>query len=487
MPVEKLHPIFSFTEDRLDELKTVVPEAFADGKVNWETLQEALGEFLEDPGQEHFGLTWPGKREARRLAAIPSKGSLVPQSGEGVNEEATKNIFIEGDNLEALKLLQKSYASKVKMIYIDPPYNTGNDFIFSDNFVEPVEAYLKQTKEIDDFGQLLTSNPRLGGRFHSNWLNMLLPRLLLAKSLLRDDGIIFISIDDNEFHNLRQLLDELFGPENFVATIIWQKYFSTKNTAKHFSSSHEYILAYSKDAEMWRPVLLPRTEEADSRYTNPDNDSRGHWASGPLQARNYYSKGLYEVLSPTGKSHKPPKGTYWRVSKENFQRLDNDNRIWWGVDGNNVPRQKRFLSEVLDGIVPSTLWKHEDVGHTQVAKEELLEAIQYENTENVLNTVKPQRLLKRLVHLGSDEDNDIVLDFFAGSGSTAQAVVSKNIEDGIKRKFILIQIPEPLTKIESELKTISDVTQARIRFALNKAMNEKSEKSDSNSQLDFGF
>jgi len=487
MPIEKLRPSFTFTEDRLKELAAVVPEAFADGKIDWDTLQEALGEYLEDEEQEHFGLTWPGKREARRLAAMPSKGTLVPQPGEGVNEDNTRNIFIEGDNLEVLKLLQKSYAGRVKLIYIDPPYNTGNDFIYSDDFTEPIETYLRRTGQIGEAGELLTTNTRASGRFHSNWLNMLYPRLLLAKGLLRDDGIIFVSIDDNEIHNLRQIMEEIFGPENFVATIIWQKYFSTKNTARHFSASHEYILAFAKEADIWRPILLPRTEEADSRYSNPDNDPRGPWASGPLQARNYYSKGLYEVVSPIGKPHRPPKGTYWRISEENFQELDKDNRIWWGDDGENVPRQKRFLSEVLQGIVPSTLWKCEDVGHTQDAKEELLNAVMYQNTENVLNTVKPLELLSRVIHLCTDSDGDVILDFFAGSGSTAHAMINKNIDDGVKRQFILVQIPEPLPKPEPNLKTLTDVARERIRFAINAVQDDKAGKLDFTPGQDLGF
>jgi adenine-specific DNA-methyltransferase len=223
MSIEKLRPSFTFTEDRLKELAAVVPEAFADGKINWNTLQEALGEYLEDENQEHFGLTWPGKREARRLAAMPSKGTLITQPGQGVNEDTTRNVFIEGDNLEVLKLLQKSYAGRIKMIYIDPPYNTGNDFVYPDDYSEPLEAYLQRTGQVGEAGQILATNTRASGRYHSNWLSMMYPRLLLARQLLSDDGVIFVNIDDNEEHHLRILLNEIFGEENFRANISWQK------------------------------------------------------------------------------------------------------------------------------------------------------------------------------------------------------------------------------------------------------------------------
>jgi len=397
MAISKLRPTFTFDQDRLDTLRAIAPEAFADGKISWDALREALGDHLEDEGRdaEHFGLFWPGKRHARRLASTPSAGALKPAPGEGVNEATTRHLFIEGDNLEVLKLLQKSYAGRVKMIYIDPPYNTGNDFIYSDNFTQPVEEYLRATGQTDEAGCVLVTNRQAGGRYHSNWLNMMYPRLRLARNLLRDDGVIFVSIDDHEVHNLRALMGEVFGEENFVATVIWQKIFSPKNTARHFSEDHDYILVCARDAATWTPQALPRTEEADARYSNPDNDPRGLWGSSDLTARNYYSEGKYEVTGPTGKQFKPAMGTYWRVNYNRFQLLDADGRIWWGADGGNMPRLKRFLSDVKQGIVPQTLWKHEDVGHTQEAKKELLEHVKFQDTDNVLDTVKPTRLLQR--------------------------------------------------------------------------------------------
>ncbi len=249
MPIEKLRPSFTFTEDRLAELSAVVPEAFADGKINWDTLRKALGDYLEDENQEHFGLFWPGKREARRLAALPSKGTLVPQSGLGINEETTHNIFIEGDNLEVLKLLQKSYAGRVKMIYIDPPYNTGNDFVYPDDYSDPLEVYLQRTGQVDEAGHLLTTNSRSSGRFHSNWLNMMYPRLLLARQFLNKRGFIFVSIDDNEYHHLRLVMDEIFGQENFLANFVWQAKDTPGNDSKGVSITHNYILCYTSSQE----------------------------------------------------------------------------------------------------------------------------------------------------------------------------------------------------------------------------------------------
>jgi adenine-specific DNA-methyltransferase len=312
MPVEKFQPIDNLDAERLEALKQLFPEAVADGRIQFDTLRDLLQDAREDdePDAEHFGLFWHGKREARRLAAQPSRGSLAPTPGEGVDEATTENIFIEGDNLEVLKLLQKSYAGRIKMIYIDPPYNTGNDFIYKDDFKEPLDSYLRRTGQTDDEGALLTSNTRADGRFHSNWLNMIYPRLRLARNLLRDDGVIFVSIADHEIHNLRQVLSEIFGEENFIACVIWQKIFSPKNTARHFSEDHDYILVYAKNAADWTPFFLPRSEEADSRYSNPDNDSRGLWSSSDLTARNYYSEGLYEVTSPSGKKFKPSVGNY---------------------------------------------------------------------------------------------------------------------------------------------------------------------------------
>ncbi|MES9843253.1 MAG: site-specific DNA-methyltransferase [Candidatus Sedimenticola sp. 6PFRAG5] len=458
--------------ENIQKLQELFPEIITEGdgekKIDFESLKEVLGEYIEDK-EERYSFNWHGKTRARRLAQTPSTGTLRPCKEESVDWDTTQNLFIEGDNLEVLKLLQKSYHKKAKMIYIDPPYNTGKEFIYPDNFADNLDTYLKYTGQKDSKGKKFSTNTEQSGRYHTNWLNMMYPRLKLARNLLKDDGAIFISIDENEVENLRRICNEIFGEDNFITSIIWQKVFSPKNTAQYFSEDHDYIVVYAKNKASWRPQLLPRSEESINRYTNPDDDPRGPWLSGALQARNYYGKGVYEVTSPSGKKYSNPRGTYWRFSYERFQELDKDNRIWWGDNGDNVPRLKRFLSEVKQGVVPQTLWKFDEVGHTQEAKEELIEYIDFEETENVLNSVKPSRLIKKILQIGTrNNKNDLVIDFFGGSGVTGQAVIEKNEEDNGNRNFILVQLPEPLKKEEKKFSTIADLAKARIRFTLEK-------------------
>ncbi len=376
--------------------------------------------------------------------------------------------MIEGDNLEVLKLLQKSYAGKVKLIYIDPPYNTGKDFIYPDDYRDNIQNYLELTGQIDGENRKLSSNTEASGRFHTDWLNMMYPRLKLARNLLRDDGAIFVSIADHEVHNLRFTMDEIFGAENFVATVIWQKVYSPKNTARHFSEDHDYIVVYAKSGEIWMPRLLPRTEEMEARYANLDDDPRGPWKPGDLSARNFYGEGTYAVTCPSGRAiDGPPPGTYWRVSRERFDELDKDGRIWWGKDGNNVPAIKRFLSEVQDGRVPQTLWRYDEVGHTQEAKKELLALMRSPTSDTVFDTPKPTRLVRRMLQIAtSPSENDIVLDFFAGTGSTMDAVFRQNAGDQGNRRCILVQLPEPLTQdANSSPATIADLAKDRVRRA----------------------
>ncbi len=281
--------------------------------------QELSGTIVEGP-RERYHLDWPGKREAILAANAPIAKTLRPSREESVDFDTTKNLFIEGDNLDALKLLQETYLGKVKLIYIDPPYNTGNDFIYEDDFAEDSDTYFLRSNQKDEQGNRMVANTDANGRFHSDWLSMLYPRLLLAKNLMRDDGAIFVSISDHEVHNLRLIMNEVFGAENFVATIIWQKVFSPKNSARHFSEDHDYVVAYARNAEQWGPYLLPRTEEMDSRYSNPDNDHRGPWTSGDLSARNYYGEGTYQVQCPSGRVIAgPPPGMYWRVSSSKLK------------------------------------------------------------------------------------------------------------------------------------------------------------------------
>jgi adenine-specific DNA-methyltransferase len=451
----------------LGRLRESVPEVFTEGKLDFEKLRDMAGDSLAGP--ERFSFNWAGKREAITLLRNPTRASLRPAVNESVDFESAQHVFIEGDNLEVLKLLYRPYFGRVSMIYIDPPYNTGSEFIYPDDFSDSLDNYLRLTGQKNGDGDYQTNKVEKNGRIHSKWLSMMYPRLTIARQLLRSDGVIFVSIDDHEVHNLRSLLNEVFGEENFVATVIWQKVFAPKNTARQFSEDHDYVVIYARNAAIWAPLLLPRTEGANARYTNPDNDPRGDWTSGDLTARNYYSEGLYEVTSPSGKEFKPSMGTYWRMKRERFDSLDRDKRVWWGESGGSMPRLKRFLKDVKQGIVPQTLWKHEDVGHTQESKKELLNHVKYENTDNVLDSVKPTRLIQRMLTIGtSSENGDIVLDFFAGSSTTGHAVLKQNREDGGRRRYIGVQFPEPLPVPESKLKTLADVSTARLRSVIEK-------------------
>jgi adenine-specific DNA-methyltransferase len=336
-------------EGKRDELKRrlgqAFPEVFAEGLIDFDELKRVLGEWV-DTSKERFGLNWPGKAECMKIIQQSSVATLKPVREESLNFDDTDNLFIEGDNLEVLKLLQKAYFGKVKMIYIDPPYNTGNEFIYPDKYAETLDTYLAYTDQIDAEGRKFSTNADSAGRYHSRWLSMMYPRLYLARNLLREDGAIFISIDDNEVSRLRELCDQVFGEENFVASVIWQKVFSPKNSALYFSEDHDYVIVYARNKELWRPELLPRSDSAESRYENSDDDPRGVWTSGDLLARNFYGKGTYEIVGPSGKTYSNPKGCYWRVSKENFNELDADGRIWWGSDGSNMPRLKRFYPKL---------------------------------------------------------------------------------------------------------------------------------------------
>lgn len=471
--ITKDHPAAQSVDimnENIGRLKELFPEAVTEGRIDFEVLRQLLGDEVDDR-DEKYGLNWNGKRRARQLALTPSLGTLRPCPEESVDWDTTKNIFIEGDNLEVLKLLQKSYAGKVKLIYIDPPYNTGKDFVYKDDFQDNIKNYQMLIGARDNEGRMVEANSESSGRYHTEWLNMLYPRLRLARSLLKSDGVIFVSIADHEVHNLRIALNEIFGEENFIASVVWQKVFSPKNSAKHFSEDHDYILVYAQNSEIWRPRLLPRTEEMESRYNNPDNDERGPWTSGDLSARNYYGEGTYSIACPSGRVLAgPPPGTYWRVSDQKFQELDQDGRIWWGDSGGNVPRLKRFLSEVKSGRVPQTLWKYEEVGHTQEAKKEVLEAIEFLGDDPIFDTPKPTRLIQRMLQIGTTADEpDLVLDFFAGSGSTLHAVYKKNQEDGGNRRTILVQLPEPLaSKTNKSTRTLADLTKDRLRGARKK-------------------
>lgn len=359
---------------------------------------------------------------------------------EGEVASLTGNVIIQGDNLYALKALIPSFSGKVKCIYIDPPYNTGNEkWVYNDNVSHPMlQEWLNQVVDKEDLTR------------HDKWLCMMTPRLKLLRELLREDGVIFVSIDDNEAHRLRMLMDEIFGEENFITSIVWQKNYAPKSSAQFFSEDHEYLFVYCKRVESFQLNLMPRTEEQDAVYQNSDNDPRGLWRPNNLAARNFYSKGTYSITTPGGRViDGPPKGSYWRLSEERFWELDKEGRIWWGKDGNNIPAPKIFLSEVKQGRVSQTLWLYKDVGHTQDAKKELLDLIEFDSSADVFISPKPTKLIKRILQIATDEDS-IILDSFAGSGTTGQAVLAQNAEDGGNRRFILIEQEEYADSLTAE-------------------------------------
>ena len=432
-------------------------------KIDFDQLRQELSGDIVEGGKERYRLDWPGKREAIVTSNLPTTSTLRPVRDESVDFDTTENIYIEGDNLEVLKVLQESYLNKVKMIYIDPPYNTGKDFVYRDNFAADVEEW-REKEYLNEAGERMVVNPDGAGRYHSDWLSMMYPRLKLARNLLTEDGVIFISIDDNEVHNLRKMCDEIFGETNFLANVVWQRTYAPISMKKYFSESHENMLVYSKNKDTFQLNLLPRTDRQNKDYKNPDNDPRGVWKGGNLTVGPAVEKQVYEILGPTGKSFYPPKGYCWRFTKDRFEELRKDNRIWFGKDGSNSPLPKLFLSEVQDGVTPMTLWTHQEVGHGQEATRELRKMFD----EAVFTNPKPLRYLDRIIRLGSNP-NDIILDFFSGSATTAHAVMQLNAEDGGNRKYIMVQLPEE-TDEKSEAykagyKTIAEIGKERIRRA----------------------
>ena len=472
-------------KENLAALRALFPELVTEGPdgvaVNLDVLKQLVGDQTVTDAEEKYGLNWHGKRRARQLALTPSTGTLRPCPEDSVDWNTTQNLMIEGDNLEVLKLLQKSYAGKVKLIYIDPPYNTGKDFVYPDNFQDNIKNYLELTGQTGEGGKKLSSNTEASGRFHTDWLNMMLPRLKLARNLLCSDGLLVISIDDGEVKNLRAVCDDIFGEENFLTQVVWQKIHSTKNDAKYFSESHEYLLIYARSAEVTSIRLLPRTEEMDARFANPDEDPRGLWASADLVANEERSEGYFDVTGPTGKVFNVPQGKHWLYAKDTMLRLVNEGRIWFGKNGDAFPRLKRYLTEIQQGRKCDTIWLTKEVGSNQESKREV-NAL-FDGSE-CFNNPKPVRLISRCLEVGTDKDA-IVMDFYAGSGTTGHAAIAQNAADGGARKYILVQLPEPLDPDNKEQKTaaefcdklgkprtIAELTKERLRRAGKKIREE---------------
>lgn len=433
---------------------------------------------------ERYEFTWVGKNASRVEANTTTNKTLRPCIEESKDWDNTENLYIEGDNLEVLKLLQNSYFNKVKMIYIDPPYNTGNDFIYIDDFAQNIDEYEEAKGSFDEEGNRLFKNTDTNGRFHSDWCSMIYPRLILARNLLADDGVIFISIDENEDKNLKAICDEIFGIKNYIQEIIWEKKFAPQNDAKYFSLNHEKVYCYSKNKDNFKRNLLPMTKEQIERYKNLDNDPRGPWQSDNLTVATYNKKYDYPIKKPNGDIINPPNGRCWRTSKEKFNQLLKDNRIWFGSDGNGVPRIKRFLSEIKQGKVPISIFYHTEVGHTQEASKELKLLF---DEKKLFDYPKPVKLLYRLSYL-STNNNDIILDFFSGSATTVHAVMQLNAEDGGKRKFIMVQLPEKTDEkseaFKAGYKNICEIGKERIRRAGEKI---KEEAGLNGQDLDIGF
>jgi adenine-specific DNA-methyltransferase len=450
--------------------------------IDFDVLRQELSDSLVEGNEERYQFTWPDKKKSVLLANAPINKTLRPCREESVDFDNTENLYIEGDNLEVLKLMQETYLGKIKMIYIDPPYNTGNDFVYADDFAQSTDEYLENSGQFDDEGNRLVKNIESKGRFHTDWLNMVYPRIKLAKDLLSADGVIFVSIDDHEQENIKKICDEIFGEANFLAQVIWERAYSPVNLKKHFSESHDYIICYAKNIELCVCNGLPRSAEANERYSNPDNDPRGDWKSSDLSVGPRIESKVYEIITPSGRRVLPPSGYCWRLDKKTFEQYVKDNRIWFGADGNNVPSIKRFITEVKQGITPMTVWKYTEVGHSQDAAQKLKKLF---DGKAFFDYPKSVELIKRCLQLYTDKDC-YVMDFFSGSATTAQAVFQLNAEDGGKRKFIMVQLPEE-TEEKSEAykagyKNICEIGKERIRRAAKKIAEENPE-----AKFDDGF
>lgn len=460
-------------EERLETLRNLFPDWFTqEGHLDINEVKKAVNPDSVDE-TERYEFRWFGKSKAKRNAFTPTRATLHYDEARSVNADKTENIIIEGENLEVLKVLLAGYRNKVKCIYIDPPYNTGDDLVYKDNFSESRDDYFERLGTTEN-GICLDTNMESDGRFHSNWLDFMYPRLILARNLLKTDGAIFISLDDHEIHHLRKMCDEVFGEENFVANIVWQKR-TSPDARINLGPAHDYILVYAREKEALKTSLhqIELTQERASEYKNPDNDKRGNWASVDITGQTGHAteSQYYQITTPSGVQYFPPKGRCWAMSEKTFKELVEDNRIWFGLDGCSRPRKKVFLSEV-DGVNAWTWWANNEVGHNQEASKELKELL---GSADYFRNPKPSRLIKQILKIATNPD-DIVLDFFAGSGTTGQALMEMNQADNSCRKMILVQIPEQTDENSNArragYKTISEITIAR-----NKAVTEKIRKS----------
>jgi len=444
--------------------------------VDFDKLRQELSSEIVEGREERYQFTWPDKKKAVLLANSPINATLRPIREESVDFDNTQNLYIEGDNLDVLKCLKETYFGKVKMIYIDPPYNTGNDFVYEDDFAESSSEYLDKSGQYDGQGNRLVTNSETNGRFHTDWLNMIYPRLKVAMDLMTQDGVIFISIDDNEIENLRKICDEIFGEDNFIATLVWERAFAPKNDAKFISNSHDYIIMYAKSIDDFKIGRLPRTAEADARYSNPDNDPRGVWQSDNLTVKSYSASCDYPITTPSGRVVEPPAGRCWSLSPKAFGERLQDNRIWFGSDGNGVPRIKRFLNELkFEGMAPTSILFYKEVGHSQEGAQEVIKLF---GDKGVFDGPKPIRLLQRLITLANLNNDSIVLDFFSGSASTAHALMQMNAERKKSCKFIMVQIPEEVSDKKKNVgyDTICEIGKERIRRAGKKFKDEITSK-----------
>ena len=452
--------------------------------VNFDVLRQLLGDNAVEDAPEAYEFNWVGKQAARAEVLKPTKKTLRPVKEDSVDWDNTQNLYIEGDNLEVLKLLQKSYLGKVKMIYIDPPYNTGNDFVYHDDFAMSADEYAEASGSVDELGNKYIKNMDSNGRFHSDWCSMIYSRLMVARTLLSEDGVIFISIDDNEVENLRKICDEVFGEGNFIAQLVWERAYSPKNDAKFVSNSHDYVLMVAKNSDEFVIGRLDRTEEANARYSNPDNDPRGIWKPSDMSVKTYNAECDYSITTPSGRVVEPPAGRCWSLSKKAFFERLQDNRIWFGSDGNSVPSIKRFLTELKhEGMAPTSILFYKEVGHSQEGAKEVVALF---GDKGVFDGPKPVRLIERLITLANLKEDSIVLDFFSGSATTAHALMQVNAKKDKSCKYILVQLPELVSETKKDLgyKNICEIGEERIRRAGKKI---KEESPLTTADLDTGF